>query len=560
VSEQLPSPDFDARQYERPNQNWICGHACEGTPCRIGPSPNGKCRATFECSPALETKPGETKGRYRCTRPKEHGGPCENGPLPDGTCSRAIPKCAPVRSLRGKRKVVTTAVVAATVAGLLVALFGPFNFKFISPGPLSIQHAGIGFMREALEAQKHTRIVSPKFGAANQPACAACHNAGAHGPGEWLPAALAADPNPFEFQKLLGVSKTDMTTIDRSCQGCHDHHNFHQPNVVRDHSCSACHQEHKGGGPMQQPDDSNCMACHGDATVMQASFEKGQNLPASAFDYRPDLGRVLFKQPRPARGYTQVFNSFADHPEFEVHTQKLKETDTLRFNHQRHFQADIPKVNGEKLQCAYCHKPDASGAYYQKISFEADCKVCHALQFDSHNPDLTLPHGNPAAVRGFLRSLPAQYTELGLRRGVTGKELDSFVRDQMKRIRTQANSGEDLERAVFFSADKTARFAGCARCHEVKEAGEQVPVVTKPVIPDRWLIRGNFNHAKHLNVSCEQCHDVMHSRDTSDINLPSKQMCAACHSKAGGVADTCATCHSYHVKPGARTSLSARLN
>jgi hypothetical protein len=305
------------------------------------------------------------------------------------------------------------------------------------------------------------------------------------------------------------------------------------------------------------------MSCHGDTAAMQASFEKGKTMPASAFDYRAELGRVLFKQPRPELGYTQVFRSFADHPNFEIETQKLKETNTLRFNHQRHFQSDIPTVDGQKLNCAYCHKPDASGAYYQKISFEANCKVCHTLQLDARNPDLTVPHGNPEAVRAFLRSLPAQYTDLAMRRGITREEeLNKFVTEQMRRIRDRALSGEDLERLVFFSTEKSVpesnvggtgevaptRLAGCARCHEVKANGDRVPVVTKPVIPDRWLIRGSFDHSKHLNVSCERCHDVAHSRETADINLPAKQSCAMCHTRAGGAPDSCATCHSYHVK------------
>ena len=76
MKEQLPSPDFDASRYARPNQNWICGYAAEGRPCRVGPDGRGRCRASFECQPVLEIKEGETKGRYRCTRSAQQGGPC----------------------------------------------------------------------------------------------------------------------------------------------------------------------------------------------------------------------------------------------------------------------------------------------------------------------------------------------------------------------------------------------------------------------------------------------------------------------------------------------------
>jgi len=84
----MPSPEFDSTRYERPNKDWICGNACDGCPCRIGPSPSGECRASSECSPVLDVKPSEKKGTWRCTRPKEWGGPCEAGPLPDGSCCR----------------------------------------------------------------------------------------------------------------------------------------------------------------------------------------------------------------------------------------------------------------------------------------------------------------------------------------------------------------------------------------------------------------------------------------------------------------------------------------
>ena len=48
MSEKLPAPDFDSLNYARPNQNWMCGHACEGKPCRPGPDNKGRCQATFD--------------------------------------------------------------------------------------------------------------------------------------------------------------------------------------------------------------------------------------------------------------------------------------------------------------------------------------------------------------------------------------------------------------------------------------------------------------------------------------------------------------------------------
>jgi hypothetical protein len=272
---------------------------------------------------------------------------------------------------------------------------------------------------------------------------------------------------------------------------------------------------------------------------------------------------VVFKTSRPERGYTELIHSFAtDHPEFQVLAERLRDSDTLKFNHALHLPSpNIPSVNGHKLTCADCHKPDAAGVYYLKISFEENCRLCHSLQFDVNNPDLKVPHGNTEHVHAFLRSLPEQYAELAAKKGIAPAQLQNFVQTQMANIRERYVSGEELERRIFFSdahsgpvtqvagagAMGAANFPGCAYCHEVTALRSDAPVITQPVIPDRWLIRGQFNHSKHFKVACAQCHDAAHSRDTADVLLPAKASCVECHSPQGGVASTCSTCHSYHT-------------
>jgi hypothetical protein len=363
--------------------------------------------------------------------------------------------------------------------------------------------------------------------------CAACHGAGRGGPVTWTRAAFAAEPGPFEFRKLVAVADSRMTRIDQSCLRCHAGHDFHQPNVVSSYSCSACHTEHNGGQPIAEPDNGHCLSCHGDAHVMQASFARGKEI---------DLAR-----PQPA-----VFQSFANHPDFHPPA----DVNTLKFNHQKHLTGDIPLLNGHKLDCADCHKPDATGTYMQPMTYEANCKSCHSLQFDLHNPELEVPHGNAIAVRSYLRSLPTHYADLAAKKKLP---VEEFVTQQMLQLRDQVRAGEDLERQVFFTAavkgpDGRPQYYGCAYCHEVKAIGE----VTAPVMPGRWFDQGRFDHAKHRTVSCEKCHDVRHSRDTSDVLLPAKATCVSCHSPAGGGADSCATCHGYHNQPP--MSLSWPLN
>ena len=234
--------------------------------------------------------------------------------------------------------------------------------------------------------------------------CAACHDKNA---------AMGRD---LTFAKFKGVIKDrfhrglDFKSIDLKCQQCHESnppfgtakkYDLHEPNVVENRSCSICHQEHLGPGPMKRVADLQCASCHNDRDVMDASAKKGATLPADAFHLRSHPAQqVVFEMPRPARGYTQVFPSFADaHPEFQLIREKARDPDVLRFNHQRHFANDIPPVNGQKLDCNYCHKPEPGGRFYERISFTANCQACHALMFDKNNPQLHLPHGDVNLVQ-----------------------------------------------------------------------------------------------------------------------------------------------------------------
>jgi hypothetical protein len=580
MSDQLPAPKFNSDDYARPADTWVCGWACEGRACKVGPGPHGECRATFECKPVLETKPGETKGRWRCTRSKDQGGACELGPLPDGSCCRPLPRCTPARSLRSMRGRFTLAVCALTVGVLLVLLGGPARFKFINPGPVAQHHTGEAFEDRAREQSKDASSAAAHTNGAHEAGwgCAACHAGALSGPAGWVKAAFSVRPGPFNLNRLATASHTDMTAIDRKCQGCHDgrnkgkaeairDHSFHQPNVTRDHSCSACHREHLSAAAMVKPGDAQCRSCHGDGATMQASAAKGRDLLAKnpgAFDYRTHLGTDDFRAPRPTNGYTKVFRSFAeDHPEFQLHAEKLTDGNSLRFNHARHLAKPGPLLNGKPLDCANCHQPDASGAYYRRVNFEQHCRKCHKLQFDPEHPSLQLPHGNESTVKSFLRSLPAQYADYASReKGIRStNEVAAFVAAQFKRWNDRKLSGDNVEQQVFMSTDRwapvasvggsptlgAAPFPGCASCHEVKESAPEHYEVTRPTVPERWMVRGNFNHAKHTQRNCRECHEVEKSSLTSDINLPHKKLCANCHSPKGGVVHSCSTCHSFHT-------------
>jgi nitrate/TMAO reductase-like tetraheme cytochrome c subunit len=394
--------------------------------------------------------------------------------------------------------------------------------------------------------------------------------------------------------------------LDQACGDCHKHFAFHEPDVVPDlkrtagtgaqnenSSCTSCHREHLTAGRMPPAQDFNCAACHARADLMAASAQAAHRFPPNAFPVPHPGGLLYFYKPHPRDGYTQAFAAFDHgHPEFQIKTAHLKDPDTLQYNHARHEQADIPNTEmGTRLDCKYCHKPDASGMFFQKISFEANCVHCHALAFDpntppgndANDPGLLIPHGDPEKVEGYLRSLPYQYLEYAKKRnGLIGAQAQTYMRAAIDKLADSygvahnalEQLGPKLEQKVFYSADhvptgvgamqrraqgrtqETTFFPGCAFCHQVSApAPNLTPVITKAVIFDRWLGDGNFNHAKHQQQTCAECHSSIHtSQLTSDINIPSQRSCIVCHnSKPGGVANDCLSCHHYHNDPRQQT-------
>lgn len=542
------SPEFASHEYVRPNLNWECGHTCEGCPCRIGPSPKGNCRATYECSPRLVVKTGESKGHWTCTRPKSGGGKCENGPLPDGTCCKAIPKCQPRRTLRAIRK---RAILFTCIATFLILFLGgsrSLRDDFINPGPISSVHASEHF------AQVHREM------SGDASTCAACHEGAKDGAGSWHTKAFAASQNGLAPADLLQRGPIQSSAMDQSCLACHQGMDFHQPNMPADFACHECHKEHGTSGFMPAVDNAYCTACHGSAELMANASKLGAGMNPHAFpNHAGDSEGKIQPRERPAGGYTEVITAFhTDHPEFRQIREGVKDTNTLKFNHAIHMgKGNMPR----ELNCADCHQQDARGEYQLPITYEQHCTECHTLQFDEKTPGLTLPHGDPYYVRAFLRSLNIQYEEFG--RDVEGitrrEELIRYIKDKRAGIEGQFKTGEDLEHMVFFS-DKGSRFAdgqraaftGCAVCHEVKAAESEnaTPKIEKVGVPTRWMTLGKFDHSLHQKgLTCLDCHDVMNSELTSDLNLPSIQSCVDCHSPKGGIDHRCTTCHTYHNSP-----------
>jgi hypothetical protein len=351
--------------------------------------------------------------------------------------------------------------------------------------------------------------------------------------------------------------------MDKNCLACHEGKKFHQPNTASEFACHECHKEHHGSGFMLEVDSASCASCHGSAELMAASAEIGIKIdPHAFFSLDPNLKNQSRK--RPEKGYTDVITAFhTDHPEFRQIRDGVRDGNSLKFNHRVHLKTGkIPRT----LNCSDCHERDGQGEYQKPITYEKHCVECHTLQFDpdtpaKHNkPGIFLPHGDPYYVRAFLRSLNIQYEEYASsHEDITDRdELASYVREKKAGIEKRYETGENLERAVFFTdmtkvipgSDRLrAPFPGCATCHDVSQpkGDNATPVIAPSKTPDRWMTLGKFNHDLHQKgLSCLDCHHVMDSKLTSDLNLPSIKSCVECHSPKGGIDHRCTSCHTYH--------------
>jgi len=551
-----PAPEFDDTRYERPQKDWLCGHACEGCPCRLGPSPSGDCRAGPQCKPLLVAPEGESKGLWKCTRSADWGGPCPTGPNPDGTCCQVTPPCAPVRSLRSRRGLLVRLTLAACFGLILVILYGPWREAAINPGPLTPVHSGPAF------AAAHSAA-----GVNDTQGCVHCHTASHRSPGEWLSTAAASlvPGAPLAPTQLISREARDFDPMDAACQSCHQPHSFHQASVANDTSCSACHLEHQGRGQnLLAVNPSHCTACHGDNSKMADAAALARRLDPALFTKKIADGSVAFAVARPPEGLTARITSFAtDHPEFRLHAPGTIDPNPLAFDHALHLTGEaIPLLDGKRLDCRSCHVPDQSGALMQPVRFALHCQSCHDLPIDPATPSLVVPHGSAEAARAFLRALSAAYSDDAVQRlGLSGAPLRAHVTEKLDALHLLHPSGEALERKVFFGDPSApAGRDSCSLCHVVEAApAGATPRIAPARVPDIWMPHARFDHARHTQVACVACHAATTSVLTTDVLMPAKATCASCHSPAGGVTDSCTACHGYHNPPPTGVTKTAYL-
>lgn len=436
---------------------------------------------------------------------------------------------------------------------------------------------------------------------------------------DWIvkaPAAFGAlRPPQMRAATEQALDQTSLQKMDQACIQCHDPQRLHQPQasalalrrvhhelpLVFSGACADCHREHVTPARMTLPRSDSCATCHNDAAKLLATSQRIHE--PGARTQQPVVAELAdnqkhFVMPREARQI--AFESFAEgHPVFGYEEPGARDPGTIKFNHQRHFQADIPPIAGRKLECTDCHRTEPKGVFMERVSYQQHCADCHALTLDPALPKLTIPHGEADKVRFFVRNLTTQLAEYALReRGLSDPaQRGQFVIEQFNRLQARGmKTVEELEQRVFLTGDPPIfqeRLApksnpnqlliACAKCHEVQPGVKNsTPTIALSAIADRWLARGPFTHLSHVQLDCVECHaspklsvaNAFKSARTADILMPKKEMCAACHRplerdkmqpipagfdradiraavtakqrREGGVKDDCQSCHQFH--------------
>jgi hypothetical protein len=351
MSRELQPRGFQQSPYERPEQNWVCGWTSAGGACPRGPSPDGRCDVTHECAPVLDRE------RWVCTRPPAYGGTCDTGPLPDGTCCRAVSRCQPERTLRAKRGRLTRWALAVAVAGLILGASGSMGPGFLSPGPVTFDHAPY------------------------ESDCETCHAAGAGGPAEWFSAGLTdAVESPVESpenselahtSQVADTAETPPTSDSDRCRQCHDF--SRQPHSVEPEDLASLTEiaqanPTSGGGAMltlagfgpgpatNESGELACATCHQEHVGRDAVLTRLGNRQCQVC-------------------HTNKFSSFGNgHPAFSTYPYARRTR--IRFNHATHRTDHFPQ-EGTDFACLGCHSPDRQGKVMLVEGFDANCASCH---------------------------------------------------------------------------------------------------------------------------------------------------------------------------------------
>ncbi|MDB5683359.1 MAG: hypothetical protein JWM75_1057 [Sphingomonas bacterium] len=326
--------------------------------------------------------------------------------------------------------------------------------------------------------------------------------------------------------------------------------------------CVECHTEHEGAGTMPATAQRFCSDCHGalDQKLRDTKLQNAGDFGTSHPEFRPAIVTNP-TGPKPILQRVSLAATPAEESGLKFpHALHLSKTNGVA----RMAQTMAAEQNfGNGLDCKDCHIPDSGGTRFQQVDMEKDCAMCHSLAFDRIQGTVrTLRHGDPKAVvadlRAFYRSTaPSRPISLG---GMARRRPGDFAayrtaQDYRLGATSRPGGADGAIRAVFSPG------GACFDCHQVVQPS-QTKTGTYGVVPvhlpDRYMMKGWFDHAAHDTETCVSCHAAKTSTKSADLLLPNIASCRTCHGGESAhkeVPSSCAMCHDYHVTGGAPASI-----
>lgn len=326
--------------------------------------------------------------------------------------------------------------------------------------------------------------------------------------------------------------------------------------------CASCHIEHTKSPKAEGVDDKaaplsdkpklvvvqDCQSCH---SQLKMRLTKTDLIDTPDWSKHPGFRPLVMTS---AAGAKPTFQRVAL-------ATAPQERNGLTFPHRMHLDPlggvarqaiELGKGGGygAPLECASCHRRDATGKDFVPIEMEKDCGGCHSLAYTREGGVLkNLPHGELQKVVDTLAG-----------RALVGSPGSNRQRPGTIRPSAFAAGGASAYRATF------SKGGACYDCHTINWAGDTVQMA--PVkLATKYLPRGGFDHSvpehggpgpsKAGGFKCADCHKAQTSDRASDVLIPDLKTCATCHGQpatkiaAADDAD-CTSCHSFH-KPGQAT-------
>jgi hypothetical protein len=391
-------------------------------------------------------------------------------------------------------------------------------------------------------------------------------------------------------------------------------------------NCGVCHQDHKGAHhDLKRVADARCTDCHKD---IHKSMQEGKktdylaNITSFAEQHptfhstKSDPGRLKFNH---LYHMTEGIRLSKEGKPFLISDMKESE--------QKNAILARAKGNSKipvKMDCADCHTPETvnqpvrpatddllsaegqlatqnffhdrqqkrgwfdgpesdvlrpphkTGAYMAPVKFESHCAACHPLTFAPEVP--ALKHGlQPDKLRHAVEEL------------VEDRKLEEAI-DQVLKTKPAAiplpgklPASKSLSREGKVDLVMRSLMEGqrvCGECH-VEVEGKTVSDLTihskeiaRPNVPAEWFKHARFDHGKHQEVSCRECHPqadpykgnqwdekgvlaayAMPRKGAEVVMMPTIDNCRQCHSpnptedavkRNLAAKSDCTECHGYH--------------